>query len=317
MTPRIDLRLTGVNHPDCERFVDDIMTLVAHHGYRAADHKSRLVDIIQQLFGADGTNLEKQGLEGTMENFKYAFGALLDLQRREVRVPGAKLKKAYDIAAKFLEKRGQVISCGEAQRLRGVLGSMTCWCPSMSALVLPRLDAIASNAAKANPGLATPPAYCIASPAFKDEQGSETEAWESLRLCLDFFFRLASIQNGTLMRVPFESGLPLLERLTFPGKETKASHTFVISDASRESVAGFDLETGKWFSQIRTKAEQEVFNSWTKLDADEQVSINQLENLANLFSALLLCPDRTAVSDPRQHSIREHAAKTNAQIKEG
>jgi len=116
------------------------MTLVAHHRYRAADHKSRLVDIIQQLFGADGINLEKQGLEGTMENFKYAFGALLDLQRREVRVPGAKLKKAYDIAAKFLEKSGQVISCGEAQRLRGVLGSMTCWCPSMSALVLPRLD---------------------------------------------------------------------------------------------------------------------------------------------------------------------------------
>ena len=312
MTPRIDPRLTGADHPDSARFVDDVMSVVAHHGDRAEDHKSRLVGIIQKLFGPEGINLEKQGLEGTMENFKYAFGALLDLQKREVKVPGAKLKKAFDLAEEFLTQRCKAFSCGVAQKLRGVLGSITCWCPPMSALVLPRLDAIASNAAKAHPQVPTPPPDFIASPAFSDEQGSESDAWESLRLCLDFFFRLASIRDGALMRVSFEGGLPLLDRLTFPGKETKEYHSHVVSDAARGAVAGFDMQNGLYYTHLLSEGEQEVFNSWDTLDKNEQVSINQLENLANLFSALLLCPHHPGGI---QCLVQDNTASENMQLK--
>ncbi len=86
--------------------MDGAITLVAHHSYRAPDHKGRLVDIIQELFCAEGINLEKPGLEVTIENFKYAFGAVLNLQKREVKVPVAKLKKT------FLSKSSPTLSCG-------------------------------------------------------------------------------------------------------------------------------------------------------------------------------------------------------------
>ena len=291
MSPRGDTRLTGDKHPPAVRFVDDILTMASHHGNRSEDNTQRIVDIFTQLLGPGGINLIKQGEEGKPQNFKYVFGGLLDITRRTIRVPGAKLQKVFDLMESFLRRKTLAITCHLAQQVRGVIGAFALCCRPLATLILPRLDRITANAAIAHPQLASPPRDFVAAPAFRHE--TDEEAWKAFRFNIDLFFRLAGLadedgRQGVLLRSTVEGALPLPSRLVYPGKETRECHRVFCSDAAKEFGSGWCMKTGRYVQFPFTQKEQLLFNKWNDPDC---VTINHREHLLTLFLMILLAPE--------------------------
>ena len=287
MTPKVNAKLSGDTHPRSRRFVDDIFYSVAMSGSRYEEHRASILRLLRAMLGEDAVNLEKQGREGEAENYKYAFGCGIDFQRREVWAPGAKIKKAYDLCQKFLNREEEHLNVGTVQKLSGILQAVISFAaPSFKKVVFPRLYAIISNATKANPGLDKLPQGMVAAPCLRDET-NEVLAWEQLRFNLRLFFGLASINDGALMCTSFEGCLPLQQRLTFPGNETERQHISMVSDASGKKVFVQNLKTGEYILEELTEEELKVFNSWDTQDKTTQVTINHLENLPCLWSAVM------------------------------
>jgi hypothetical protein len=287
MTPKVNPKFSGDKHPRSRRFVDDIFYSVAMSGSRYEEHRASILRLLRAMLGEDAVNLEKQGREGEAENYKYAFGCGIDLQRREVWAPGAKMKKAYNLCQKFLDREEKYLNVGEVQQLSGVLQAVIGFAvPSFKKVVLPRLYAIISNATKANPDLNKLPQGMVAAPCLRDEV-NEDLAWEQLRFNLRLFFGLASINDGALMCTSFEGCLPLQQRLTFPGNETEKQHISMVSDASGKKIFIQNLTTGEYILEELTEEELKVFNSWDTQDKTVQVTINHLENLPCLWAAVM------------------------------
>jgi len=287
MTPKVNPKFSGDNHPRSRRFVDDIFYSVAMSGSRYEEHRASILRLLRAMLGEDAVNLEKQGREGEAENYKYAFGCGIDFQRRQVWAPGAKVKKAYDLCQKFLDREEKHLNVGTVQKLSGVLQAVISFAvPSFKKVVLPRLYAIISNATKANPGLDKLPQGMVAAPCLRDE-ANEDLAWEQLRFNLRLFFGLASINDGALLSTSFEGCLPLQQRLTFPGNETEKQHISMVSDASGKTIFIQNLATGEYILENLTEEELKVFNSWDTRDKADQVTINHLENLPCLWSAVM------------------------------
>ena len=246
MTPKVNPKFSGDKHPRSRRFVDDIFYSVAMSGSRYEEHRASILRLLRAMLGEDAVNLEKQGREGEAENYKYAFGCGIDFQRQEVWAPGAKMKKAYDLCQKFLDREEKHLNVGTVQQVSGVLQAVIGFAvPSFKKVVLPRLYAIISNATKANPDLNKLPQGMVAAPCLRDEV-NEDLAWEQLRFNLRLFFGLASINDGALMCTSFEGCLPLQQRLTFPGNETEKQHISMVSDASGSKIFIQNLTTGEY-----------------------------------------------------------------------
>ena len=287
MTPKADPKFSGDLPPRSRRFVDDIFYSVAMSGSRYKEHQASILRLLRAMLGEDAVNLEKQGREGDAENYKYAFGCGIDYQRRQVWAPGAKIKKAYDLCQKFLNREEQHLTVGEVQKLSGVLQSVIGFAvPVFKKVVFPRLHAIISNATMASPGLDKLPQSMVAAPCLRDEV-DEHLAWEQLRCNLRLFFGLASINNGALMSTTFEGCLPLQQRLTFPGNETEEQHISFISDASGKSIFIQNMKNGEFILEKLTEDELKAFNSWDTQDKTVQVTINHLENLPCLWAAVM------------------------------
>ena len=145
-------------------------------------------------------------------------------------------------------------------------------------MLLPRLDAMSSQAAKAHPTLVTPPKSYVASPQLKGER-TAAEAWERFRRVWNLVLRLALIEEGKLFRAKYEAVLPMSLRLTFPGKEKSENFVQFVMDASGRTAFGIDTKTLWYVQETFTEEENECFNNFDKEREVDSTTINHREHV--------------------------------------
>jgi hypothetical protein len=138
----------GDSHPEVARFVDDLFSLIAQHGNRSTDHLLRLRGQLTDCLGDHALNLKKQGVEGTTEPYKHAFGAVLDCCGRKLKSCWSKLVKVSNLLLPFINGEVPTLTGETVEQVRGVAGHVTACAPGMARLLLPRLDAWLSAAAR-------------------------------------------------------------------------------------------------------------------------------------------------------------------------
>ena len=141
----------GESHPEVARFVDDLFSLVAQYGNRTNDHLERLRGLLTTTLGDHALNLKKQGVEGTAEPYKHAFGAVLDCCGRKLKACWSKIVKVSNLMLPFVNREVDTLDHGTVEQIRGVAGHATTHAPGMARLLLPRLDAWLSSVALAGP----------------------------------------------------------------------------------------------------------------------------------------------------------------------
>lgn len=284
LRPRERVEVCGSTHPEMARVVDDIVSVVSQFGLRSTDHLNRLRKTITDLLGKHAHNLEKQGVEGSPENFKHLFGAVGDCVGRKLKAPWSKLVKFANLVLDFVNAKEATLDIHTVQRAGGVIRFALTWAPELAKLLVHRFNAMLSNAGKQFPDGSFPPGFS-ASPALPGEE--EEASWEKLRVMLNIFLRLAAIENGELFQVSFEAALPLSLRLSFPGKEGPEDVVYFYMDAAGKKCFGMDKTTGRWLQVTYTAAENESFNAFMQV-VGRFVTINNREHLTELFIAVLL-----------------------------
>jgi site-specific DNA-cytosine methylase len=258
------------------RFVDDLFSLVAQFGDRSDDHLRRLRTLITQSLGEHAHNLRKQGIEGTPESCKHAFGCVLDCTDRSLKACWSKLIKAGDIMLPFANGEEPHLTLGEVERIRGVVGHATTWAPGLARLLLPRLDAVLASVHQLDlKGARRLAKSLVGSPRLKGDP-SDVWAWEQLRVICNIFIRLSQIDQGNLFQVTVEAALPRHIRLTCPGIEKPSDRIPFVMDASGTGYFIIDLCTGRYLWEEYTPEENVWFNEF---DSDSLTQINHREFL--------------------------------------
>ena len=284
--------LTGELPAEVVRYVDDFLSVMAAFGYRVPTSQAMLHEVIQQLLGEDGINLEKRGIEGTPQVTKQCFGGCLNTVTRTVKMAMSKGVKAYNLVEAFLRKHEQTITVKTVQKFVGVCEVILLWAEPLKKIVCPRLYAILSRAALQFPNDRALPGNAVVAPMLKDEE-NEAAAWETLRFNLKLFFGLMSIDNGKMFQCSLEAALPRRQRRTYPGKEDRRWDISFVSDASGKSIFLIDLQTGRYILETLSEAEQKLFQvsvSTNKGSRKGATTINNTENLATLWAAVVLAP---------------------------
>ena len=210
--PRLNPEATGETHPKVCRFVDDFFSIMATFGVRGPDHIKELRRLITALFGEAGLNPDKMEGPGTM---KAAFGVILDTVKRVFICPWSKLVKFFDLTADYAEGKTSEITYGTLAQIHGLAQHILRTAPGFRRLLLPRLVAGLTDAARANPGNLAfiPPTYV---PEFNLAGESAAEGTLMLQRALNLVLRMASLHKGALFSLSPEAMLPIDERMTWP-----------------------------------------------------------------------------------------------------
>jgi len=230
------LNLVGESHPEMARFVDDLLSIIAMAGNRCQDHLTRLRRLIVEFLGPHAQNLLKQGVEGMPQALKHTFGPITDCVGRYQMMPWSKICKLTLLAKDFANGDQLELTIGLAQELRGILGSCESCYPGFARMLIPRLDAMASHAARQFPDHKCPPREFCADPSLKGE-GDRCRARERQRRTWNLFLRLARLDQGALLKVSLEAALPVPIRLSFPGKERPEDVVHFVMDARKVDAA--------------------------------------------------------------------------------
>ena len=287
--PTESWKLVGERHPECGRFVDDLFSIIAMTGNRCGDHIRRLRRIVVAIMGPGGINVEKQEEEGTPTCFKHAFGVVLDAVDRLVMAPWSKIVKLFHLSIDFVNGVTEGLSLESLEQIRGVASHILFCCPGrgLARVILPRIDAALSDAAKQFPWMKHPPGSYIPSPMLRGEDDSTGR--ENFRRALNLLLRLSVIDKGKLLRCSYEMVLSPEVRATWPGRETSEAKVDMLMDASGTALYLIDLSTGRFIQVDFTLEEQELFNAFDL--GEEAVTINHRELLSELFGVVLLGPE--------------------------
>jgi hypothetical protein len=274
----------GVTHPELARFVDDLFSVVAQYGNRTQDHLARLRKQLTDCLGPHSLNLEKQGVEGTPQPYKHAFGAVLDCCGRRLKACWSKLLKVSALMLPYINKEVDYPSHEVVEQIRGVAGHATGYAPGAARLLLPRLDAWLSSVATQHPDGHIPKG---ARGSFR-LSGDPTEEYsnEKFRGICNVFVRLALIEEGELFQLPLEASLPRHLRLTFPGKELPSNRVQFVMDASGTGYFIIDLSTGRYLWEEYSEEENFWFNRFS--EGEGATIINHREFLTQLRGAVVL-----------------------------
>ena len=273
----------GPLHLEVVRFVDDICSVIAQFGNRCQDHLSRVRHIIRRGFGNQGLNLVKQGEEGEPSNFKHAFGVVVDALERTLQAPWSKMCKLHDLVINFVNGSEQELEYGQVTKIRGVANHVLFCAPGQARQLMPRLDAMLSDASNFMDAQGHIPLECHPSPQLQGE--TRAQGFTMLRRVLNLVLRLALIDRGKLFRITFEMAQPRWVRESWPGKEGPEARVDFLMDASGTGLYLIDLATGEEIRVRFSEAEQELFNKWER--EHDVTDINQRETLSELFGAVL------------------------------
>jgi hypothetical protein len=274
----------GDTHPEVARFVDDLFSVVAMYGNRMEDHLLRLRGMLTSCLGDHALNLTKQGVEGTPEPYKHAFGSVLDCCGRTLKASWSKLIKAADLLLPYVNRAEAELKLTILEKVRGVVGHATVHAPGVARMLLPRFDAYLSSVALKHPGK-NPPKDAVGS-FFLSGDPSEEYANERTRTLCNIFIRLALIEEGELFQLPLEATLPRAIRVTFPGKERPENRVRFVMDASGTGYFIIDISTGRYLWEKFTAEENHWFN---RFEAGEHATtINHREYLTQLRGAVAL-----------------------------
>ena len=142
-------------------------------------------------------------------------------------------------------------------------------------MLIPRLDAMASHAARQFTDHKCPPREFCADPSLKGE-GDRCRARERQRRTWNLFLRLARLDQGVLLKVSLEAALPVPIRLSFPGKERPEDVVHFVMDASGTSCFILDLATARYIYEEFTPEEQALFNKFEEKGEDAVTIIDSI-----------------------------------------
>jgi hypothetical protein len=308
-------RLLGLTHPEVARFVDDFLSVIGMFGDRHLDHMGRLEAILQGLLGEEGVNRKKMGEEGEATNFKHAFGVVLDLCRRKMGAPWAKIVKTHALVIDFVEGRAPAPDAGTTASVRGLLQFVLQCAPGMGRTLLARLNMADGEIERVR--LKRPRDWKSHQPSFAFKGESREQGEEMLRRSLSLFLRFAAIQKGKLYWSSLEAMLPPHIRTSCPGKESEKNFKKFVMDSSGVSLYAICLATMKQLKYEFSEGEQEVFNKFEEM-GEHATTINHRELLTELFIAIKMGPefpgdllqminDNTAAENWTRKSKHDHA----------
>ena len=252
------------------RCTDDTLHILAQRGDRPTRWMEMFKKNMKICAGDAANNDEKEAEAGGMTNWQHAFGSLFNSQKRTISVALSRLCRLEDLILPYVDDRTRKFTFEEVQHTRGSCYSVFAKAPQLGEMVLPRFDAMLSDAATRY-GEQVPKDF-QPSPALTGE--TEEQGHAMLHISLEMAWRLAICGDtpGEYMYRTFEQCLSAPYRSCFPGKEKSYQRQFFESDCSGTGYAFFDYQLGIAYRHEFTSEEQAAFNDFDREDGGVVVS---------------------------------------------
>ena len=143
----------------------------------------------------------------------------MDALERTLQAPWSNMCKLHDLVINFVNGSEQELEYGQVTKIRGVANHVLFCAPGQARQLMPRLDAMLSDASNFMDTQGHIPLECHPSPQLQGE--TRAQGFWRLRRVSNLVLQLALIDRGKLFRITFEMAQPrwVMIRESWPGKE--------------------------------------------------------------------------------------------------